>query len=170
MISLERAGRGGETSPEAQADVRVSAIGLVSVTALASDSCGISEDGWGANDFGQSGLVASLYPCPGEACRRAPSLVPHATSLTALTLGFLQSCGVGQVGRAYCWGLNNRAQLGNNAASFASEPVDVVGGLEFTSVTSGEFHTCALAPDGAPYCWGTGITNLNSNIDSEIYY
>jgi alpha-tubulin suppressor-like RCC1 family protein len=64
------------------------------------------------------------------------------------------TCGVTTDDRAYCWGRNDRGQLGDGTASSAFRPVAVLGGLQFKSVTLGEEHTCGVTTSGLAYCWG----------------
>ena len=65
------------------------------------------------------------------------------------------SCGVVAGGKAYCWGANNRNQLGiANNINFVSVPQPVAGGLSFTGLRAGGFHVCGLDVSNAAYCWG----------------
>jgi serine/threonine protein kinase/alpha-tubulin suppressor-like RCC1 family protein len=87
-----------------------------------------------------------------------PASVPMSfaapTSRVNIVAGGIHSCLVGADGRAYCWGGNERGQLGNAVNSRASTPAAVGGDLRFTSVASGLSHTCAIARGGAAWCWG----------------
>lgn len=76
------------------------------------------------------------------------------TSRVSIVVGGVHSCLVGADGRAYCWGGNERGQLGNAVNSRASTPAPVGGDLRFSSVASGLSHTCAIARDRAAWCWG----------------
>lgn len=62
----------------------------------------------------------------------------------------LHDCGVaGNV--PYCWGSNERGQLGDGSTNNSETPVAVSGSFEL--VTAGRFHSCGLS-GGAAYCWG----------------
>lgn len=74
------------------------------------------------------------------ACREEPPTAPQAADLPAgaiaaatalafvqVTQGITHSCGVTADDRAYCWGDNSRAQLGNGTWSKSSRPVPVGG-------------------------------------------
>ena len=83
----------------------------------------------------------------------APALVAP-TSRVSVAAGGVHSCLVAADGRAFCWGGNERGQLGNAVNSRASTPAAVGGDLRFTSVTSGLSHSCGIARGGAAWCWG----------------
>jgi alpha-tubulin suppressor-like RCC1 family protein len=73
-------------------------------------------------------------------------------------------CGIA-AGKAYCWGTNNKGQLGNNTMVASNTPVAVntagaLSGKTVTSIAVGAESTCAIA-DGAVYCWGNNV-NLQS--------
>ncbi len=75
----------------------------------------------------------------------------------ALSVGFQFSCALTARGDAYCWGHNNRGELGNGSTSaHVLTPVAVAGGLKFASIGAGESHTCGLTTNGQAYCWGDG--------------
>ena len=83
------------------------------------------------------------------------------------------TCALTTEGKAYCWGLNNQGQLGNNSTTNSRIPVAVQmpAGVSFQSITAGSLHTCALTTEGKAYCWGQGSSGRlgnNSTTDSRI--
>ncbi len=75
--------------------------------------------------------------------------------------GLAHSCVMGE-GRAYCWGSNERGQLGNGrpgGPGEASARPEVVGGPSpLTGVAQlalGGAHSCARLNDGRVACWGS---------------
>jgi alpha-tubulin suppressor-like RCC1 family protein len=74
------------------------------------------------------------------------------------------TCGVTQSDQVYCWGSNQRLQLGATGASTCSfstltfncsfSPLSVGGGIAFETVAVGNAHTCGVGRDRALYCWG----------------
>ena len=83
------------------------------------------------------------------------------------------TCALTTTGQAYCWGLNNQGQLGNNSTTNSRIPVAVQmpAGVSFQSIAAGYYYTCALTTEGKAYCWGQGsIGQLgnNSTTDSSI--
>lgn len=87
----------------------------------------------------------------------APVVAPlPGLSLSRVTIaaGGLHSCMLNAEGRAYCWGGNDRGQLGAGGASSVATPLAVAGDLRFTSIATGLSHNCAIARVGAAWCWG----------------
>ncbi len=78
------------------------------------------------------------------------------------SVGFKHSCGTRAGGGFYCWGYNNKGQLGIGGAN-SYDPYYVnggtkidnsyFGGSDVTAVSAGFEHTCAIA-GGKIYCWG----------------
>lgn len=72
-------------------------------------------------------------------------------------------------GSAYCWGLNNYGQLGDNSTTDSLIPVRVtrdsavLGSKTVTDIFSAEYHNCVLA-ESQVYCWGyNGDGQLGNN-------
>jgi alpha-tubulin suppressor-like RCC1 family protein len=58
--------------------------------------------------------------------------------------------------RAYCWGANERGELGDGTTTQRLTPVPVGGGLRFRQVETNLVHTCGVTyPDNRAYCWGS---------------
>jgi alpha-tubulin suppressor-like RCC1 family protein len=89
-----------------------------------------------------------------------PVAVTGSLSLRMIAAGGFdvgQTCALTNAGDAYCWGNNERGQLGLGTSDVAAHaaPAPVSGGLTFTVLTAGlGRHTCALTATGAAYCWG----------------
>jgi alpha-tubulin suppressor-like RCC1 family protein len=92
---------------------------------------------------------------------------------------FGYTCALTTSGEAYCWGDNERGQLGNGMGGWGGldltahpVPAPVSGELRFTALTAGlGRHTCGLTGTGAAYCWGEnsfGALGNGSNSDSPI--
>jgi alpha-tubulin suppressor-like RCC1 family protein len=72
-----------------------------------------------------------------------------------VTTGAMHSCGVTSDYRAWCWGDNERGQLGvGGTAPSYGVATAVAGGLRFLDVTAGDWHTCGITTDNLLYCWG----------------
>ena len=86
-------------------------------------------------------------------------------SFSQITAGYEHTCALTTTGQAYCWGLNNQGQLGNNSTTNSRIPVAVQmpAGVSFQSITAGYYHTCALTTTNQAYCWGRNIQGQLGN-------
>jgi alpha-tubulin suppressor-like RCC1 family protein len=94
------------------------------------------------------------------------------TDVTALTVGYFHACARVGTSEVYCWGNNNRNQVGPDAeiksavAVKVALPAGVVG-----AISAGGEHSCAnvTTSDGRrSYCWGrTGNGRLGNLILDE---
>jgi len=81
-----------------------------------------------------------------------PDAPPLVKASNAVLAGGEHSCLLTTGGDVYCWGRNDRGQIG--APGRATAPVHVGESLQFASLSLGKSHTCAVARSGALYCWG----------------
>lgn len=87
-------------------------------------------------------------------CQNTPTAVTLPASAIRVVVGREHACALLQTGQVYCWGKNDRGQLGRAGLASAT-PVLVSGGYVFTTVSAGQDHTCAVeAGTGAVGCWG----------------
>jgi alpha-tubulin suppressor-like RCC1 family protein len=116
-------------------------------------TCALAEDGlvscWGT---GQFGLNEPIY-------RSTPVPVSGGQSFTSLALGDDHSCGVEASGTVYCWGWNDRGQLGDGTRIPKATPTRISTALTFSSVCAEFKRTCGIATGGDAYCWG-GVPSL----------
>lgn len=108
---------------------------------------------WGSNSHGQSG-----DPDPMHGLVTTPLAVARlGGEAQQLGLGAQFSCaGRGEAG-LFCWGRNDRGQLGNGttADDFDAVPgqvVDLPRGL--VQLSAGFSHICGVFDGGAVHCWG----------------
>jgi alpha-tubulin suppressor-like RCC1 family protein len=103
---------------------------------------------WGYNGFGELGDGTSTN-------RSEPVRVSTGGLLfRQVSAGGIHTCGITTENRAYCWGWNDFAQLGDRTTTQRLTPTAVYGGLSFRDVSSGERHTCAVTTNERAYCWG----------------
>ena len=118
-------------------------------------TCGLRSDGtaycWGNNTYGQLGDNSTTS-------RNAPVPVLTGLKFDSIDAGAAHTCAVTKdAGAAYCWGRNDRGQLGDGTTTNSAVPVAVAGGLTFQLIAAGGFsigHTCGLTDLGAAHCWG----------------
>ena len=94
-------------------------------------------------------------------------------SFSQIASGNAHTCALTTTGQAYCWGINQYGQLGNNSTTGSRIPVAVQmpAGVSFQYIASGNAHTCALTTTGQAYCWGQGGSGQlgnNSTTGSRI--
>ena len=71
-----------------------------------------------------------------------------------VSTGLTHNCALSTDDRAFCWGLNAFAQLGDGTDTERALPVPVTGGRLFTRIDAGYYSTCAVTPASKAYCWG----------------
>lgn len=90
----------------------------------------------------------------GGTCANGICVVPP--KVTGLGLGDYTSCAV-QDNAVWCWGSNNRGQLGNGksgSSQWSLWPASVIGLPPAQDVACGDGHCCARAASGDVWCWG----------------
>lgn len=156
----------------------VTGLKFASIDAGARHTCALTDDGtpycWGSNIRGQLGDGTT-------ANRSSPVAVAGGRTFQLIVAGgfnYGHTCGLSG-DEAYCWGDNERGQLGIGTGGFGNEdltahpePTLVPGGLAFTSLTAGlGRHTCGRTAPGAAHCWGEnsfGALGNGSTTDSPI--
>lgn len=74
-----------------------------------------------------------------------------------LSAGGRHACAIDTVGKLWCWGDNDRGQLGDTGLTRTGDPVlasatpATQGG--WTDIAAGTYHTCGIRA-GMVYCWG----------------
>jgi alpha-tubulin suppressor-like RCC1 family protein len=141
--------------------------GVASITAGFNYSCAVTTSGaaycWGFDSAGQLGSnTTSSSPVP-------EAVFGLSSGVASISAGVNHSCAVITSGAAYCWGLNNSGQLGNNSNTFSPVPVAVSGfSSQIASISEGQVHSCAVTTSGAAYCWGDNSAGqLGNNTKTE---
>ena len=130
------------------------------VTTLARSRARVSRIAGGLNDRGQLGDGTTTT-------RSAPVAVTGGHIFESIASGGFEAdfghghtCAVAD-GTAYCWGDNERGQLGIGSGGLGSEDLTphptpmAISGFFFNAITAGlGRHTCGLTNSGAAYCWG----------------
>ena len=120
-------------------------------------TCGIGNDGnaycWGYGSEGQLGNGTTNYITNNPVAITMPTGV---SSFTQISLRHT-NCGIGNNGKAYCWGNNTYGTLGDGTTTNRSTPVAVINlpvGVSLTQISAGYKTTCAIGNNGKAYCWG----------------
>jgi alpha-tubulin suppressor-like RCC1 family protein len=105
---------------------------------------------WGRNDHGQVG--------DGTAAPNVPTPVPLSalgTDVAEVAVGYDHSCARKKDGTVWCWGSNERGQLGDGTKTDSPTPVQVAAlASGVASIATGWRHSCAVKTDGSVWCWG----------------
>lgn len=79
------------------------------------------------------------------------------------------TCGLTTLGDVYCWGANDRSQLGTSAISANSTPNKVYQVSNAVEIAAGRDFACARISDGGVACWGRGdLGQTGDGIDTTI--
>jgi alpha-tubulin suppressor-like RCC1 family protein len=116
-------------------------------------TCGVTPSNqaycWGENSAGTLGDGSKTN-------RSTPTLVAGGHLFRRLDAGSFFTCGVSYPdNKAYCWGYNDRGNLGDGTATRHSTPVAVSGNLQFRDVEAGLDATCGVTTSSVAYCWGS---------------
>src|SRR5687768_18485604 len=87
-------------------------------------------------------------------CRDSTGPLGDEVSFVRIASGAQFSCGLDSDGVAYCWGLNDRGQLGDGTTTTRLTPTKVSTTLQFSTIAAGASHTCAITLAGDSWCWG----------------
>ena len=152
-------GDGSTTNRSAPVPV-ATPVKFETISAGTEHTCTLSKDGiafcWGRNDRGQlgdNGTTRRTFPAP-----VATDLRFRSISAGGFSIG--QTCALTTSGAAYCWGDDERGQLGVGISNILPHPVPALvnTNLTFSSISAGlGRHVCALTSDGTAYCWGENI-------------
>lgn len=128
------------------------------LAAGAEHACAVRHDGgilcWGSNGAGQLG-TAGLW-AETQGVHRTPVPVQAEVPFTQVAAGREHTCALDQAGAAWCWGANDRGQLGDGSFTRSDRPVAVSGGRTWVKLAAGLDHTCGLDAEGSVACWGHG--------------
>jgi alpha-tubulin suppressor-like RCC1 family protein len=108
---------------------------------------------WGDNSHGQAG--GSLGT--GDVALPSPVGVSRYGEIAQVAAGRAHSCARLTAGDVYCWGTNDRGQLGDPKVSGdANVPTRVAFSTAATAVAIalGDDHACAAMSDETVQCWG----------------
>jgi alpha-tubulin suppressor-like RCC1 family protein len=159
-----RLGNGATTDRYAPTKVTGSGSNSVqfqSISAGGDHSCGITTSGtvvcWGANNTGQCGSVSNGTPIqhPTAVTKGGSTL-----SATRVSAGHDFTCALTNQGALYCWGNNDKGQLGAGAITIGGTTVTSthVPRSVWTSgvdtIDTGYAHACITHNGGDGYCWG----------------
>jgi len=137
-------------------------------------ACAVLERGsvycWGDNGSNQLGSFGR-EPGANRVLLDFNDDVPSANEpgFRDLVAGGAHTCVLGESGTVYCWGANDRGQLGTGSSGsnqILAQTVQGLGGIDIdrlVPVGARARHTCALSVEGALYCWGANESGQIGN-------
>lgn len=146
-----------------QAEPVAGALSYSRIEAGANHTCALVSGSaycWGSSEWGQlgGGGAASETQCFLAPCSLTPQEVAGGHTFETVTAGRWHTCAIDDTGQAWCWGRNDRGQLGSAVVDSSSVPVAVTdpagGPVTWAALTAGAVHTCGVTTGGAGYCWG----------------
>ena len=105
---------------------------------------------WGDNSYGQLGDSATA-----AASRPVRVAGNHTFSFIAAGAEANTTCGATATGAAFCWGANDRGQLGDGTTRESNAPVQVRGLADIVAIDPGADVSCALTSHHDVFCWGS---------------
>lgn len=135
------------------------------VASSATHSCAVAGDGavlcWGVNENGECGVDGGVLNEPtGSMASRTvqpvPVRVPGIDDAVHVAVIASTSCAVTATGAVYCWGSNDRLQLGPDVGHPSSRPVRIEGIDDAVAVAVTAPFACVVHADGRVSCWGVG--------------
>ncbi|MCL2823433.1 MAG: hypothetical protein FWD57_05520, partial [Polyangiaceae bacterium] len=146
--------------------------GVTAISAGSNHTCAITAGGglkcWGGNDSGQLGDGTSVQ----YKANPVTSVSGLESGVVSVSAGHGYTCAIASGGSVKCWGLNDKAQLGDGTKAVKKVPTQVVG-LEsgVVAISAGSRHACALSAAGGVWCWGTmmgGGTTVQKSTPAKI--
>jgi alpha-tubulin suppressor-like RCC1 family protein len=143
-----------------------------SVSVNSVHSAAIKTDGtlwsWGGGNGGKLGTNASTS-------QSSPvQTISGGTNWRSVSVGFFHSAAIKTDGTLWLWSYGTSGQLGTNASTNQSSPVQTIsGGTNWRSVSVGSVHSAAIKTDGTLWSWGGGNggklgTNASTSQSSPV--
>ena len=134
-----------------------------------SGTCAITETGdgycWRDNRSGELGIGADAASLPFTGM---PMKIAGNLRWDAIQFGEYHVCGLTRSRDVWCWGNNERGQLGDGTFANRNAPVQVAAGTRFTEIRVNATGTCAVRLRGKSLCWGQYDAIHTSAVPVEV--
>lgn len=83
-------------------------------------------------------------------------------------------CAINSEYKAFCWGANGRAAVGDNTTTRRDTPTAVytggpLAGVQLKKIATNQYGSCAVSLGGALYCWGESTPGGGGGIYDRFY-
>jgi alpha-tubulin suppressor-like RCC1 family protein len=163
-------------SPQTLTINLTSAVTFTKIATGAAFACGLTTGGtvfcWGDNTYGELGIgttnsgsyLATYVPVPTTTGQSVLDVVAGQYHVCALITG----------GKAYCWGKNDRGQLGIGSTTSPITSPTAITTTTFSQISAGWVHTCGIESGGAQNyvaCWGDNTSGQigNGSVDATAH-
>jgi alpha-tubulin suppressor-like RCC1 family protein len=93
--------------------------------------------------------------------------ISGGTNWKQVSASCLNTAAIKTDGTLWLWGIGSNGQLGNNAVTSRSSPVQTIsGGNNWKQVSANNDHTAAIKTDGSLWLWGLGSCGILGNNNS----
>jgi len=123
---------------------------LMAISRTGNEICGLSVDGypfcWGRFYLG--------------ADRNTFKKLTDEIQLSTLSVGDYHACGIDNLSKAYCWGLNQFGELGHSTFceaenyTFRLSNCQLASNIKYKDIHAAKYYTCAVDETQLTYCWG----------------
>lgn len=146
LYELGTTGLSRASTPRTIRDAGVTDFLVAGMTTCADDGSGLNC--WGSNTFGELGVgqtTGTQTP--------TPALLPLVGRTSTWSGTGDTRCASTNQG-FFCWGANDRGQVGDGTQMNRNSPVAVPLAEPASVVVTSDEHTCALTQSGGVWCWG----------------
>ena len=142
----------------------------IAISAGSEHTCAVLDNNsivcWGGNGYSQLG-----YSTSSESHSTIPDYASNVYGLATGSIGFnsiasgnYHNCAISTDNIAYCWGMNQYKQLGNDSGpqygnSWQMMRVSLPAAREAMGLSLGHMSSCAILDDESVYCWGYDENN-----------
>jgi alpha-tubulin suppressor-like RCC1 family protein len=137
----------GTNQDQRQPNLLSLSAGVTEIEGSANRVCAIQSGAvfcWGFDELGGGSANGAT----------APQAISSLTSAISISVGSEHSCAVLSDHSVWCWGKNNKGQLGISKTVTESLTPVKVSGITATKVRTAGDSTCALTTTGSLSCWG----------------
>jgi len=123
---------------------------------------------WGSNTSSQLGHTPTNTRRPSKLIKTNADETTTTEQWSATANGNSHTCAIKDDKTLWCWGGNDKGQLGQGTIStLLSEPTEVATGGQWLSIAANGDHSCAIKNDNSLWCWGDNSAGQVGN-DSSL--